>query len=402
MKSSFNWVDFAEEDRQRVMEVLHIFQKSDIREELGVGTVRDAFSDILFPGTSTLHTRAKYMLFIPWIFLNRERRKTTSDKIAEFSRWDEINLIHALLASGEEEGVIGRIAKDKLKILPSYMYWSGLGRWGIRQVDGPPYQYFRYLDNYYYSQKNIVKSDDNELSSNLSYNWDPQIVEPPKDFPKNVTLVLSYAEAAYLHDKIKANCRDSLLAFLIDETIPVKVKYIWWHPQTGEFSKEHKKIIWHARNFSETIYGASLLYNLMLSEKKGNQEWIEKYKNMIKIWSDEIKERFYDIENWNLAEFWQIVLDDNRHIPNSTKRFIENWIYLVKESKDLAKISKYEPVRNLIYRREVRIKGKRARLKNPEMLAQWTGAAGAYKLSYRWGIGQQFVNDILKGLKRNK
>ena len=123
MTSSFNWVDFAEEDRQRVMEVLHIFQKSDIREELGVGTVRDAFSDILFPGTSTLHTRAKYMLFIPWIFLNRERLKTASDKIAEFSRWDGINLIHALLASREEEGVIGRIAKDKLKILPSYMCW---------------------------------------------------------------------------------------------------------------------------------------------------------------------------------------------------------------------------------------------------------------------------------------
>ncbi|MFH1933727.1 MAG: DUF6361 family protein [Pseudomonadota bacterium] len=73
MPSSFSWVDFAEDDRRRMMEVLYLFRDREIREELGIGTVRDAFSDILFPGTSTFHTRAKYMLFIPWIFMIQER-----------------------------------------------------------------------------------------------------------------------------------------------------------------------------------------------------------------------------------------------------------------------------------------------------------------------------------------
>ena len=54
MSSSLNWVDFAEEDRQRIKEVLYLFRDKEIVEELGIGTVRDAFSDIFFPGTSTL------------------------------------------------------------------------------------------------------------------------------------------------------------------------------------------------------------------------------------------------------------------------------------------------------------------------------------------------------------
>ena len=50
MPSSFNWVDFAEDDRRKMMEILYLFRDREIREELGIGTVRDAFSDILFPG----------------------------------------------------------------------------------------------------------------------------------------------------------------------------------------------------------------------------------------------------------------------------------------------------------------------------------------------------------------
>jgi len=92
MPSTFSWVDFAEDDRQRIMEILHLFRDKEIREELGVGTVRDALSDILFSGTSTLHTRVKYMLLIPCIFIKLERSKTSSAKIAEYSRWDVSNI----------------------------------------------------------------------------------------------------------------------------------------------------------------------------------------------------------------------------------------------------------------------------------------------------------------------
>ena len=399
MSSSLNWVDFAEEDRQRIKEVLYLFRDKEIVEELGIGTVRDAFSDIFFPGTSTLHTRAKYMLFVPWIFLRRERLKTPSDKIAELSRRDEINLTTSLIESEESDGVIGRRARDKLKILPSNMYWSGLGVWGIRKFQGTLDQYFRSLDDYYEYKDSIARSDSESPLSNIQHNWDPHIVKPPDNFPEKANLKLSYEEAEYLRDKIKTNCRNSLLAFLVGEAKPVQVDFIWEHPQYGEFREEHKKIIRHARNFSEVLYGASLLYNLMLSQERENEEWIEKYEQKIKSWAIEINARFHEIQSWDMRKFWEIVSEQNSRIPYPTRGFIEKWIELVRNVRNLAEIDKNNNARHLISKRESRIKGSRSRFKNKSMLMKWSGTSGAYKQDFRWGTVQRIVNDILEGLK---
>jgi len=399
MPSSFNWVDFAEDDRRRMMEILYLFHEKEIREELGIGTVRDAFSDILFPGTSTLHTRAKYFLLIPWIFVKHEGKKTSSDKIEEYSRYDEISLIKELINSGEEDGVIGRIAGSKLKILPSYMYWSGLGIWGIRRFDGTLYQYFKSLDSFYFYKKNIVKSDDKEVISNIPYNWDQNLPPRPNNFPAKANLSLSPQEADYLRERIVTNCRESLLAFLVDKTVSTDVDYIWMHPQSAEFSDLHKTQIQHAKNFSLVMNGASLLYNLMLSEKRNNEDWINKYQNKISDWISDIKNQMSQILNWDMNEFWRIVFEQNSHIHFMTRRFIENWIDFVKDKKNLNKLQENDHARHLIQRREVQIKGKRSRLKNPRMLEQWLGESGAWPLGFRWSIARRLINDILEGLR---
>ena len=399
MPSSFNWVDFAEDDRQKMMEILHLFHEKEIREELGIGTVRDAFSDILFPGTSTLHTRAKYMLFIPWISLYCEEKRIPSEKVDEYSRGLEIRLIKALLEAGEEDGVIGRVAQDNLKILPSYMYWSGLGIWGIRKFEGTKYQYFQSLDSYYFYKKSAVKSDDNELVMQTGFNWDPHIVRPPKEFPYKASLDLNVDEAEYLHHRIKANCKDSILAFLVDQKMSMDVAYVWLHPRSSDFLESHKIQIRHAKNFSDVMHGASLLYNLMLSEKRKNEEWIEKYSKRIRNWASDMKDNFVAISSWDLNEFWKIVYAQNSHVHYMTPRFIDNWIEIVKGRKGLTLLIQNEDARRLIYHREARIKGKRSRLKNPRMLEQWSGAAGVNPLDFRWHVAKRLVNDILSGLK---
>jgi len=402
MPSSFNWVDFAEDDRRRMMEILHLFHEKEIREELGIGTVRDAFSDILFPGTSTLHTRAKYFLFIPWIFLKHEGKKTKSDRIEEYSRNDEISLIRSLIRSGEDEGVIGKVAVSSLKILPSYMYWSGLGIWGIRHFEGTLYQYFKSLDSFYYYKKNIVKSDDKEIVSTIPYNWDQNLPPRPDYFPEDITLSLLPYEADYLRERIVTNCRESLLAFLVDKTEPTEVDYIWMHPQSTEFSELHKNQIQHAKNFSLLMNGASLLYNLMLSEKRNNEEWINKYQNKISDWTNEIKNQMSLILNWSMNEFWRIVFEQNSNIHFMTRRFIENWIDFIRDERNLARLQGNDYVRQMITRREVQIKGNRSRLKNQRKLEQWLGESGAKPLDFRWRVARRLVNDILSGLKTKK
>ena len=97
MASTFAWVDFAEEDRRKMLDVIHLFRERDTRDELGIGTIRDSFSDYFFPGTSTIQTKARYMLFIPWIYIDLEKKKVPSSTIAEKARAKEIRLIFALL-----------------------------------------------------------------------------------------------------------------------------------------------------------------------------------------------------------------------------------------------------------------------------------------------------------------
>jgi hypothetical protein len=65
MPSSFSWLDYSEQHRRQMLDVIDLFREQETRDELGIGTVRDAFADALFPGTSTIQTRARYFLFVP-------------------------------------------------------------------------------------------------------------------------------------------------------------------------------------------------------------------------------------------------------------------------------------------------------------------------------------------------
>src|SRR4029453_8528067 len=151
MPSVLAWLDHDEAERRRMQEVIELFRERDTVDELGIGSVRDAFSNLLFPGTSVLHSRARYHLFIPWIYLELERRHVSSADIAARARGDEIRLIGALIEGGEGDGggVIGVAARDRLKQLPSYAYWNGLEILGIRLFPGSIDQYHRSLHGYY-------------------------------------------------------------------------------------------------------------------------------------------------------------------------------------------------------------------------------------------------------------
>ena len=82
-----------------------------------------------------------------------------------------------------------------------------------------------------------------------------------------------------------------------------------------------------------------------------------------------------------------------------TRRFIENWIDFVRNDSNLNRLQENDHARYLITRREIQIKGKRSRLKNPRMLEQWLGESGAWPMDFRWRIAKRLLNDILKGLK---
>jgi hypothetical protein len=84
--SQFVWLDYSEHERRKMLDAIDLFREHDTVDELGVGSVRDTFGDLFFPGTSTIMTRARYFLIVPWIYQLLERQRVDSEKIADRAR----------------------------------------------------------------------------------------------------------------------------------------------------------------------------------------------------------------------------------------------------------------------------------------------------------------------------
>ena len=54
------WIDFSKSERSKVLSVLDLLSEAGTLDELGIAPIRDGFSNLFFPGTSTIRTRAKY------------------------------------------------------------------------------------------------------------------------------------------------------------------------------------------------------------------------------------------------------------------------------------------------------------------------------------------------------
>ena len=116
------WIDFNSRDRDKILSVLSLLSFPAAVDELGIGVVRDGFADLLFPGTSTIQTRAKYFLLVPYILMELEREKNLTpavllDRLAR----EELALI-PVLSKDNAEGVIGaRAGRSCSESLPAFI-----------------------------------------------------------------------------------------------------------------------------------------------------------------------------------------------------------------------------------------------------------------------------------------
>ncbi len=87
--SQITWMDFSESDRRKMVRVISMFKQRDTRDEMGLARIRDGFADLFFPGTTTIQTRAKYFLYIPWLFRTYEKKRMSASKVQERLKRDE-------------------------------------------------------------------------------------------------------------------------------------------------------------------------------------------------------------------------------------------------------------------------------------------------------------------------
>ena len=394
MPSSFAWVDFSEAERRRTQEVLELFHERDTRDELGIGVVRDALGDLLFPGTSTLQTRARYFLFVPWMYQRLAEKGVGRTDVDWRARKAELDLIQPLKANDDQDGVIGAVAEDQLKRLPSSVYWAGLGVWGVRRFPGSQAQYHHSFD---VLGGSADLDDDGVLLASRHVVWDPDLPPKPNDFPEVVSFRLTRPEAQYLQHRAQ-NIGPSLLAELVRRGTGIEaVDFPWQRSDVESWPEDLQEQLNHARCFSEAMHGAALLYNLMLAEALKDEELSSAYREGIQAWRDLMQTRRSAHAAWRRDAFWALVLGNQTRISPRSRAFIDAWldVALSDGSPDVAGSSS---AREMIRRREEQLKRGRARLGNPSALARWSGSAGAAQLNYRWPRVQAITSDILQGL----
>jgi hypothetical protein len=396
MPSTFTWLDYSEHERRKMLDVIELFGEKTTRDELGLGGVRDAFADLLFPGTTTIQTAAKYFLFVPWMYLDLERKQIPSNRVAERARKFEIDLSSTL---GDADGVIGKRAKDSLKRLPSSVYWQGLMAWGIRIYPKSQSEYHKSLDLDYTRIKgrDMLASDfdgDGVHGSDFS-NWHTSIVPPPKNFPSVASMELTPNEASYLRERVMTSCEDSLLAHLLKNYIDVRGIPFAWNLETP-LPDSLSTPLGHAQNFSEIMLGAQLLYNLILANQSKNSDREEEYQVRLSNWWNLIQQRGDQFTDWNLPQFWSIVYRVNPRISARAKQFILQWIRKVLSTNSLPALCESAEARDLISQREYQIKGSLARTRNDRARDLWSGAAGSEQLDLRWRTSRRIITDILR------
>lgn len=392
-----------------MMEVVGLFRERNTVDDLGIGSVRDTFSELLFPGTSTLHTRAKYLLFLPWIGLRLEADRTPSRRGWDKLRELETRLIYALLAGGEEQGVIGSDARENLKQWPSFMYWGALGRHGIRLAPLSRGQYIASLDGLHHARRSVQHTDDGDAVAGAPPTWHAELPNEEDGFLDETTFALTPDQGSYLTDRVLASAPHSYFAHLLQADLVDDVDTPWAHPAAATAPPRTRELVDHARRFSELIHGASLLYNLLLAEAVReartaggtvaiDEDLVDDYRDQLTDWSERVRSQDTDLAAWDRTHFWQVVTTANNRIPPRTQRFIDWWLQqaTTREPEELVD----DPaVRERLRRREFENKGKLARLRNPRALERWTGASATGQLTFRWPNVLTMVNEIVRGRK---
>ena len=382
------WIDQDQEARNRVHKLLGIFNQPGSRDEMGLGTIRDAFSNLLFPGTNTAQTRLRFSLIVPWVYRAVEREGTPRGDFWRLGRERELDVLEHLWAT-TEDGVYGRRSKRRLKGLPSWYF--GLGdAWGLRVRAGG--------------------------SGSGARTWHAGLPAPPRGFPKLDTLSLTATEAEYLQDRVAQSLPLSLLAHLFRQVRAENAGeadgcgFVWEHPDYAGFSPEHKAQVEHGRLFSEVTHGAPVLYNLLLArrvhaetrgpERSASEEKVADYEGRLAKWWRGLERSA--LAAWSVDDFWATVARGAR-INHGTRVFVSEWIALVRAGELDSGGGGAPPAGDaaaatLVRRREKVLKGVRSRFRNEKMLAEWGGGSGMGRMGYRWPVVRRFLRELGEGL----
>lgn len=390
------WIDFSKEDRQKALDVINLLSEQGAVDELGIGIVRDAFANYFFPGTSTIQTRAKYFLIVPYVLkeaVDGRYGKDINNILRSIESAEKDCGIRLLEANPKAEGVIGTrvLPKGWVARKPSDIYWNGIRTYGIFRDDSLSISEYVKMSVRLMEQKASVKlgnrNDDVEENDrddadagdmmNIQF-WDIPVYK--SDWRDELSIELTEQEALYLDKQIQKSTKGTLLEFILKNRIDLD-EYDGFASMTEELKEkvdtELSYMMELACDFNNLIYMARVRYNVILSEGE-NEIAVGEWERL----QSHCKSRArVDLH----AVFDKL----NLHNPGA-------FIFLSK-LKEAFEAVNIDDADELIRKRERQLKGtNRAKLNRTKEFdhSKWVGGG---ELDYRFSNARRIIDDIYHG-----
>ncbi len=390
------WIDFSKNERNKVLSVLDLLSEQGTLDELGISPVRDGFANLFFPGTSTIQTRAKYFMIVPYALKDLEF-SAESNPNRLLRTFDEIErkCAEQLLQSKEDtDGVIGKVslAQNKwVKRTPADIYWAGLRYYGIFVGGNMSLsEYIRAMCALKNQKATLMKLGSRGESSETDEGDDKDAGELFKmqfwkiptyssDWNQSLTIKLTDEEGAFLKGQILTSYPESMMAFILrnNYTEAMKCKsFQELKSLISAFPQQIQDDYTLAYDFSEFLFVLRTLYNIIVSDglnEVANTEWANLESNLsirADIDLDRVFSRLRIYGNADLCSF-------------------------LRKSQSLMKDGNVDSLKAEIKRRERYLKDSRAKTMHPGEFDPnaWFGGG---QLDYRFGNAKVILSDIFE------
>lgn len=404
--SHLGWVDFSSTDREKVTQVLAMLREPGTLDELGIGQVRDAYSDLLFPGFSTIQTRAKYFITVPRIIRDYFALDAKSQKILPllaFLKEQKNSLAKVLveLHGDSEDGIIGStlVGSDKgVARRPSSVYWNGLRQFGLVNTRCSLAEFGRQSRKLLAPKGGLPSEEDDEdvLAERHLVHLDHYTPQ----WREQLSIKLSSSEARFLADKLthQGGLKHSVVSQLLihdlgEEALGKEFKRFpalsHWLKNQEEVSAVCRHRLDLAKEFSDAMAGAHLRYNILIARKAENLDLEEQYEEKFTAWRELVGDE--GLFKPGSADAWlETAADGPSRFKTLTHSFVHHW------AEALTKDSPIKILDQMVERQAKRNKGRRSLLhRNLGDEPTWQGME---ELSYRWPSVRVILGDIMEGL----
>jgi hypothetical protein len=400
LRATLGWIDFSPTHRDRVGSILDMLKPEGSIDELGLGTIRDGLANQMFPGISTIQTRAKYYFIIPYIlheYYQNNKKKQPASKYLE-QRENEIMWQLAEFYKHEEGlGVIGITKRypNTIARRASTIYWNGLRTFDFISTKGLALD--AYLKQNFGTKdfesllSNVNDGDDQKDDIDAGYIQKTGVRVPyQKGWEKDLILEFTPEESNFFSDRIKSIVKDKVMGqLLIDKDLWTLFKdaknfndFVYENYDKVK-SANLQKILRLSHDFSELMFGAHLYYNVLIQKRAfETSDFREDWED----WKSNFGNKMLNFQDFKPSE----VLKFAPNTRPQTQDFVSKWYKLALEG-----FQDEKEIERLIINQEHSAKGNKARLflgkYDDVQKGEWIGFK---RFEYRFQNVKRILSDI--------